>query len=180
MKKWTEDGSILAYGVSEKGSDWNVVRFRTADKKDLKDVIEGVKHSELAWLKDNSGVFYSKYPHPKATVGKSAEKHEYHSLYFHRMGTDGDKDVLIYGREDSPDNLVTGEVTEDGKYLVIYDDSSDVPFNKLYYQDLSNSGKLNGKIKPKPLFDKLDARYMVRDFIPLISTWITTTIQCLY
>ncbi|RCN33662.1 peptidase, S9A family, beta-propeller domain protein, partial [Ancylostoma caninum] len=163
MQKWTEDGSILAYGVSEKGSDWNVVRFRTADKNDLKDFIEGIKHSELAWLKDNSGVFYSKYPHPKATEGKSAEKHEYHSLYFHRMGTDGDQDILIYDRGDSPDNLISGEVTEDGRYLLIYVESSDVPFNMLYYHDLSTSGKISGKIKPKPLFDKLDARYTYID-----------------
>ncbi|EYC45993.1 hypothetical protein Y032_0411g954, partial [Ancylostoma ceylanicum] len=163
MLKWTEDGSILAYGVSEKGSDWVVVRFRGADKQDLHDVIKGVKHSELAWLKDNSGIFYSKYPHAKATVGKSAEKHEYHSLYFHRMGTDDEQDVLIYDKTDSPDNMITGTVTEDGKYLIIYVRSSDVPFNTMYYQELSNHKKISGKIKPKPLFDKMDAKYMYVD-----------------
>ncbi|EPB76915.1 hypothetical protein ANCCEY_04041 [Ancylostoma ceylanicum] len=59
---WTEDGSTLAYGVNEKGSDWVTVRFRGANKEDIADVIERVKLSELAWLSDNSGIFYSTYP----------------------------------------------------------------------------------------------------------------------
>ncbi|VDM81591.1 unnamed protein product, partial [Strongylus vulgaris] len=136
ISAWTKDGSIYAYGLSEKGSDWVTVKFRGADKQDLEDVITGVKHSSLSWLKDNSGIFYSKYPeHKTATEGTSVEKHKYHSLYFHRT------------------------VTEDGRYLIIDVSRGCDPYNLLYYYDLSAMNGTIGKIKPTPLFEKLDAKY---------------------
>ncbi|KAK6052076.1 hypothetical protein COOONC_10420, partial [Cooperia oncophora] len=41
------------------------VTFRSVDKEDLKDTITGVKRSALAWMKDKSGIFYSKFPDHK-------------------------------------------------------------------------------------------------------------------
>ncbi|EPB76746.1 peptidase, S9A/B/C family, catalytic domain protein [Ancylostoma ceylanicum] len=160
ISAWTKDGSIYAYGLSEKGSDWVTVKFRGADKKDLSDVITGVKHSSLSWLKDNSGIFYCKYPdHRTATEGTSVEKHKYHSLYFHRMGTNCKEDVLVHDRRDNADYMIGGSVTEDGKYLIIDVSRGCDPYNMLYYYDLSAAKGGFGKIKPTPLFDKLDAKY---------------------
>ncbi len=60
QQSWSDDGSLLAYGLSEKGSDWVTVKFRQSPSgEDLADSIAGVKHSGLDWLHDNSGVFYS-------------------------------------------------------------------------------------------------------------------------
>ncbi|WKY16741.1 hypothetical protein Q1695_001397 [Nippostrongylus brasiliensis] len=160
ISAWTKDGSIYAYGLSEKGSDWVTVKFRGADKKDLSDTIEGVKHSSLSWMKDKSGVFYCKYPdHKSAIDGTSVEKHEYHSLYFHRMGTDCKEDVLVYDRRDDGSFMMGGTVTEDGRYLIIDVSRGCDPYNMMYYYDLSTMDKPIGKIKPTPLFDKLDAKY---------------------
>ncbi|VDM55473.1 unnamed protein product [Angiostrongylus costaricensis] len=156
ISEWTNDGSILAYGLSEKGSDWVTVkvklrqysfkylcfvvfRFRGADKKDLSDVIEGVKHSSLSWLKDNSGLFYCKYPeHKTVHEGTSVEKHKYHSLYFHRMGTHCMEDVLVYDRRDNADYMIGGTVTDDGRFLIIDVSRGCDMYNMLYYYDLSN------------------------------------------
>ncbi|KHJ96595.1 peptidase, S9A/B/C family, catalytic domain protein, partial [Oesophagostomum dentatum] len=160
ISAWTKDGSIFAYGLSEKGSDWVTVKFRRADKQDLKDVITGVKHSSLSWLKDNSGIFYCKYPeHKTATEGTSVEKHKYHSLYFHKMGTDSKSDVLVYDRRDDPNYMIGGTVTEDGKYLIIDVSRGCDPYNMLYYYDLSTLQGVIGKIKPTPLYEELDAKY---------------------
>ncbi|KAK6725900.1 hypothetical protein RB195_004304 [Necator americanus] len=163
--EWTIDGSLLAYELSENGSDWVTVKFRGADKNDLDDVIHGVRHSKLAWLKDNSGIFYSRFPFHKAdTRGTSVEKHEFHSLFFHRMGTDYRKDVLVYDRKDHPDDSIQAEVTEDGKFLIIY--ISRGFSNAIYYYDLSNFKENKGyteKIDPKPLLDKMDALYQYVD-----------------
>jgi prolyl oligopeptidase len=92
---------------------------------DLPDTITGVKHSDLAWLPDNSGIFYSvmitsndlfcnileyncqKYPDQKSELtGSSTEKHKYHSLYFHKMGTDQQDDVLCVDFRDHPDYMM--------------------------------------------------------------------------
>ncbi|PIO58230.1 hypothetical protein TELCIR_20339, partial [Teladorsagia circumcincta] len=153
---WTQDGSILAYGLSEKGSDW----FRGVDKKDLEDTITGVKHSSLSWMRDKSGLFYCKYPdHKTAIDGTSVEKHENHSLYFHRMGTDCKDDVLVYDRRDSSNFMIGGTVTEDGRYLIIDVSRGCDPFNMMYYYDLSTMNGPIGRINPTPLFDKLEAKY---------------------
>ncbi|KAK6058562.1 prolyl endopeptidase family protein [Cooperia oncophora] len=159
ISAWTKDGSIFAYGLSEKGSDWVTVKFRGVDKKDLGDTITGVKHSSLSWMKDKSGLFYCKYPdHKTAIDGTSVEKHENHSLYFHRMGTDCKDDVLVYDRRDAGYFMIGGTVTEDGRYLIIDVSRGCDPYNMLYYYDLSANGPI-GKINPTPLFDKLDAKY---------------------
>lgn len=161
MSAWSKDGSIYAYGLSEKGSDWVAVKFRNCDGSDLTDEIKGVKHSSLSWMKDNSGVFYSKYPtHAGATEGTSTEKHEFHSLYFHKMGTDCKEDVLVYDRRDDPNFMVDGSVTEDGRFLIITVSRGCDPYNMLYYYDLAAAGnKIEGKIQPVALFDKLDSKY---------------------
>ncbi|XGW33468.1 hypothetical protein V3C99_017691 [Haemonchus contortus] len=160
ISAWTKDGSILAYGLSEKGSDWVTVKFRGADKKDLKDTITGVKHSSLSWMNDKSGLFYCKYPdHKSAIDGTSVEKHENHSLFFHRMGTDCKDDVLVYDRRECGSFMIGGTVTEDGRYLIVDVSRGCDPFNMLYYYDLSTMKGPIGKINPTPLFDKLDAKY---------------------
>uniref|UniRef100_A0A158QK63 Prolyl endopeptidase n=1 Tax=Haemonchus placei TaxID=6290 RepID=A0A158QK63_HAEPC len=190
ISAWTKDGSILAYGLSEKGSDWVTVKFRGADKKDLKDTITGVKHSSLSWMNDKSGLFYCKYPDHKvhfftqesAIDGTSVEKHENHSLFFHRMGTDCKEDVLVYDRRECGSfmmfplfssqaiytsvtrNYSGGTVTEDGRYLIVDVSRGCDPFNMLYYYDLSTMKGPIGKINPTPLFDKLDAKYEVCSF----------------
>ncbi|KAJ1357872.1 hypothetical protein KIN20_016129 [Parelaphostrongylus tenuis] len=165
ISAWTKDGSILAYGLSEKGSDWVTVKFRGAvDKKDLDDVIEGVKHSSLSWMKDNSGLFYCKYPdHKSPNEGTSVEKHKYHSLYFHRMGTSCLEDVLVYDRRDNANYMIEGIVTEDGRLLIIDVSRGCDPYNMLYYYDLSNLSGSIGKIIPTPLFEKLDGKYKYID-----------------
>lgn len=56
---WTVDGSVWAYGLSEKGSDWVTVRFKKSDGTDLPDELHKIKFSDLSWTGDNSGVFYS-------------------------------------------------------------------------------------------------------------------------
>ncbi|MCP9263289.1 Prolyl endopeptidase [Dirofilaria immitis] len=137
---FTHDGSILAYGLSEKGSDWMTVKFKKADGIDLNDTILGVKHSNLDWLIDNSGVFYSTYPeHKSALEGSSTEKHEYHSLYFHKLGTSQSDDVLVADFRSHPEYMCSGSVTEDGRYLLVDVSRGTDPYNMLYYYDVQEA-----------------------------------------
>ncbi|CAK5050351.1 unnamed protein product [Meloidogyne enterolobii] len=70
--------------------------------------------SEDGMLHDNSGVFYS-----VTTEGSSTEKHEFHSLCFHHLGTDSKEDVLVYERRDDPGYFTNAWVSDDGKFLFI-------------------------------------------------------------
>src|SRR5690606_23947292 len=62
---FSKDGSLLAYQVSEGGSDWRkVVVMRTEDKSIVGDTLYNVKFSGLAW-RGNEGFYYSSYDAPE-------------------------------------------------------------------------------------------------------------------
>lgn len=159
-QRFTPDGTILAYGLSEKGSDWMTLKFRTVDGKDLDDIVYGVKHSNIAWLPNNRGVIYSKYPeHKSALEGSSIEKHKYHSLYYHKLGS-SEEDILIADFRWDPELMCSGSVSEDGRYLIVDVSKGCDPTNSLYFHDLNEAGDhITGKLKLHPLFDKNDAKY---------------------
>ena len=43
-----------------------------------------------------------KYPTSLNADGTATEKHEFHSLYFHKLGTDASEDFLVFERRDDP------------------------------------------------------------------------------
>ena len=57
------DGKLLAYSLSDGGTDWEIWKFRrVADGVDLPDELRQTKFWELSWAADGSGVYYSRYP----------------------------------------------------------------------------------------------------------------------
>ncbi|MBW4697726.1 MAG: S9 family peptidase, partial [Aphanocapsa lilacina HA4352-LM1] len=92
----TDDGRYLAYGTAASGSDWQQWRVReVATGRDLPDVIRWVKFSEASWSKDGTGFFYSRYDEPNAAT-QFQDVNYFQKLYFHRLGTPQDQDVLVY------------------------------------------------------------------------------------
>ncbi|KAH0760283.1 hypothetical protein KY290_023776 [Solanum tuberosum] len=62
----SEDAKYLAYGISSSGSDWVTIKvMRVEDKHDEPDTILWVKFSNVSWIHDSKGFFYSRYPAPK-------------------------------------------------------------------------------------------------------------------
>ncbi len=131
---FSKGGSLVAYAVSEAGSDWVKVYFMDAATKKVRDEqLVDVKFSGLSW-KGNEGIFYSRYDRPKGSV--LSAKTDQHKLYFHALGTPQKKDVLIFGGEEKR-RYVGGSVSEDGRYLIISTANS-TSGNELYIKDLSN------------------------------------------
>ena len=117
--KASRDGALVAYALSSAGSDWVEWRVReVATGRDRDDVLRWSKFSSAAWLPDGSGFFYSRYPTPESGQSLRGVNRNQH-LCLHLLSTPQSADVVICERSDQPDWGFSGEVTEDGKYLVI-------------------------------------------------------------
>ena len=149
----TDDGKLMAYGTETSGSDWMEWHVRDVDTgTDLPDVIRWVKFSGASWTKDKKGFFYSRYDEPKGTALREANY--YQKLYYHRLGTPQSQDKLIYENPDNKELLFQGDVTDDGRYLVITVRQGTSPKNRLYYKDLKQPDSQVVK-----LLDEFDAQY---------------------
>ncbi|WP_008318234.1 prolyl oligopeptidase family serine peptidase [Leptolyngbya sp. PCC 6406] len=133
----SENGAYLAYGLSVSGSDWMEWKVREIDSGvDLADHLKWVKFSGVSWTHDHQGFFYSRYDEPDASTQLEAVNY-YQKLYFHRLGTSQAEDVLVYERPDQKEWGFSGNVTEDGRYLVISVWRGTEPRNLVFYKDLS-------------------------------------------
>ncbi|MBN1934768.1 MAG: S9 family peptidase, partial [Anaerolineae bacterium] len=132
----SDDGRLLAYALSASGSDWQTWRVREVDSgRDLEDVIEWAKFSGAAWTADGAGFFYSRYDAPPE--GEAFKDANYfHKLYYHRLGDVQAVDQLVYERPDHKDWGFGGDVTEDGRYLVISVCLGTHRENGVFYRDL--------------------------------------------
>jgi len=140
---FTKDGSLVAYQISEGGSDWRKVIILNAEtKKQSEDTLYDIKFSGLAWRGDE-GFYYSSYDKPKEGSRLSGLT-QYHKLYFHKLGTPQKEDKLIFGGNEQKRRYIGAYLTEDQRFLVISAAES-TSGNELYIKDLSDK---NSKIIP--------------------------------
>jgi prolyl oligopeptidase len=132
----SEDGKLLAYGLSASGSDWMEWKIREVDTgQDRSDHLKWVKFSGAAWTHDNLGFFYGRYDEPKAGE-KYKEANYYQKLYYHRIGTSQNEDKLIYERPDQKEWGFGSRITTDGRYLIISVWQGTRRENGIFYRDL--------------------------------------------
>lgn len=133
----SDDNKYIAYTRQEAGSDWAEIHvMEVAGKKKLPDVLKWVKFSSASWHKN--GFFYSRYPEP-AKGSELSGNNQYHSVYYHELGTPQSKDKLVYEDRKNPNMYHYGGVTEDNKYLIMYAAPGTDGF-ATYYKDLSTDG----------------------------------------
>ena len=132
---FSKSGKILAYSISEGGSDWRKILIMDAEsKKIIEDTIVDVKFSGMSWYKDE-GFYYSSYDKPKGS--ELSAKTDQHKVYYHKLGTSQKDDKIIYGGTAAEKHrYIYGSVTEDNKYLLISPRVS-TSGNKLFLKDLS-------------------------------------------
>jgi prolyl oligopeptidase len=151
----SEDGKLLAYGLSSSGSDWQEWKVREIETgRDLTDRLQWVKFSGAAWTHDHKGFFYSRYDEPREG-GRLEDTNFYQKLYYHRLGTPQSEDELIYHRPDQKEVGFGAAVTEDGRYLVIHAWKGTETNNGIFYKDLQTPGS-----KVVELLRDFDASYI--------------------
>jgi prolyl oligopeptidase len=134
---FSDDGRYVAYGISEAGSDWRRWKVRDIETNtDLDDELRWVKFSGASWTRDGAGFFYSRYDAP-SSGDRFQSVNKFQKLYYHRVGTSQDRDVLVFHRPDEPDWGFGGQVSEDGRYLVITVSKGTDDKYAVFYKDLA-------------------------------------------
>ncbi len=131
---FSKSGRLLAYSISEGGSDWRkIITMDVVSKKIIEDTLVDVKFSGMSWYKDE-GFYYSSYDKPKGSA--LSAKTDQHKVYFHKLGTPQKEDVLIFGgTKEEKHRYVGARVTEDNRFLII-SASVSTSGNKLFLKNL--------------------------------------------
>jgi prolyl oligopeptidase len=148
----SKDGTLLAYGISSGGSDWQEIKIRQVDSGiDFPEVIRWCRFSSIAWRHDNRGFYYNRLPEP-GTVPEE-DQNNFSQVYWHTLDTPQAEDRLIYERPEAKELIFYPFITDDGVYLVLHVGHGTEPKNRLYYREVYSDGPF---IR---LLDEADARY---------------------
>jgi len=154
----TRDGKLLAYGVRRGGEDEVSVVFLDVDtRKPLADHLPRARYMGLSLKDDKTGVYYSLHDKEGPRV------------FYHAMGTDLSKDVLLFGKGYGPDKIVSAQLSENGKHLlytVFY--GSAARKTEVYYQPADVGAKI------VPVVNHLEARFFgqfIGDRLYLLTNW---------
>ena len=175
----TDDGKLMAYAIADAGSDWVTWHVRDiASGNDLPDVVAWSKFSGASWTKDNAGFFYEGYERPDKITKESSLKSSnyFHKIYFHKLGTPQLQDALVFERPDDKELNVGGEVTDDGRYLIVSMSRGTSPNNQITILDLKNKDLQHPDVAPVKLVTTEEA-----EFHPIANDgayfWFKTTLD---
>ncbi|MDE2747927.1 MAG: prolyl oligopeptidase family serine peptidase [Chloroflexota bacterium] len=149
----TGDGRLVMYALSDGGLDWVHFRFRDVESgEDLADKLARLKFSSVAWRKDGSGFFYSRYTDGAPDEGPENPTVSY-QVYYHKLGTQQADDKLIYADPRRKGIQLAAAVSSDDRFLILDITWESRIANRLYYRPIDDEGDF------VRLFDELDAEY---------------------
>jgi prolyl oligopeptidase len=132
---FSDSGNIVAYSISEGGSDWRKVIVMDVYSKEIME--DTISRCEVFWIswKKNEGFFYSSYDKPEGS--ELSAKTDQHKLYYHKLGTSQSEDQLIFGGTQKKNiDMLVEMLPKMGNYLFV-SASVSTSGNKLFMKDLS-------------------------------------------
>ena len=135
----SHDGSLLAYALSEGGSDWLTWRVRrVGDATDLPDDLRWSKFCAASWRHDGSGFYYAAVDEPSAGE-ELRQANTAPRIMFHSLGTPQSADRLVFASPDNPDWFPEAAVSEDGRHLVVTVQRGTDPQTHVLVSDIERS-----------------------------------------
>ena len=133
----SENGKYVAYGTSPSGSEMSTLHvIETKTGTVLPDTIERTRAASVAWLHDNSGFYYTRYPAP-GDVPAGQEMYNRH-VFYHQLGDDVVHDDRIFGEGRDPEDWPSISLSNDGNWLLI-NVSEGWTKSELYLMDLKKN-----------------------------------------
>jgi prolyl oligopeptidase len=110
----------VAFGISQNGDERSTLRvLETATGRMLPDTIEHAKWSEVAWLHDETGFYFRRYPREGEPDWDAENQDGYHTrLFFHALGSDPATDPLVFSPTDGT-HFPGAAVSDDDRWVVI-------------------------------------------------------------
>jgi prolyl oligopeptidase len=146
------DGRTVAYAVARGGSQNETIRIRDIDTgKDLLDHVDGVQATaQVVWARRGTpAFFYIRYTTADRVDGIRRDPPR---LMLHRLGTDQSSDSVVFERPDHPEWVLTPQITDDGRYLLIFARVGIERRDRVYYRDLTDN-----RSRVIPLTEEADA-----------------------
>jgi prolyl oligopeptidase len=130
---YTKDGTLLGYGLSAAGSDWQELHVRDIDAgKDFDEVIKWCKFAGIAWKADKSGFWYNRFP------GEGEPGHDEQGTHsrvcWHKLGTPQSADVIVHQDEKNPELGFQPFTSDDGQYVFLFVYHGTDPKNGIYFR----------------------------------------------
>lgn len=115
-------GRYVAFGISTNGDERSTLRvIETASGTLRPDTIEHTKWTEVAWLHDETGFYFRRYPREGEPDWDAEHQDSYHTrLFFHALGSDPATDPLVFSPADGT-HFPGASVSDDDRWVVVSD-----------------------------------------------------------
>lgn len=152
------DGKLLAYGLSQGGSDWTDWHFRDLESgKDLSDELRWTKYYHPVFSPNGKGVYYSAFPAP--AQGEELRVRDLNNaIYYHAFGGKQSEDRKVYARPEHQDWQFAPHLTRGGHWLVITAGEGEVGDKGLENIYAVNLGGNKGTVQT--IVEGFDAEYL--------------------
>jgi len=155
------DGRLVAYGVSEAGSDWATFRLLDLNSgSDIDDAPIKTKFSQAEWLPDHRSYVYTHFDHAVDADGTQTAALSGPKLRIHRIGEPQDHDELILEFPENDQLMFWGEVTDDDRYLVVSIVEGTENKNRLWVYPII-SGQRSELGSPVKIIDEVIAEFVL-------------------
>ena len=158
----SKDDRHIAIVQNEAGSDWQEIHvYDLASGKPQGDVLKWVKFSGTSWV--GNGFYYSRYPAPEGS--EFSAENTFHSVYYHKIGTDQSEDRLIFRNDDEPNRYHFAYATEDQKFLIL-STSTGTDGNSIHFLNLQKPNAqwqelIGGFNTRNSVVDHVNGRFLV-------------------
>ena len=133
-----KEGHLLAYQVSEGGTEESVLRVMDVVTGEIVDgPIDRARYSPVAWLPGAEAYYYVRRLDPSLVPADEAQFHR--RVYLHRLGADPADDVEIFGAGQPVTSYFGVSVSMDGRWLQLSSQEGTEPRNDLWLADLTAS-----------------------------------------
>jgi len=147
----SDDGELLAYGLSKEGSEQSTLHVMDIETgENLPDEIPRTRACTVAWKKDKSGFYYTRYP--KSGEVPQGEENYHRHVFYHALGTESDEDKKIFGEDRDMEDWPDVHLSPDNRFLLmtVYQGWTK---SEMYFRDLQNSDKF------VPIVEGVDAMF---------------------